>query len=56
MHDEIERGVAAFARSGNDDVIVSGGRSIRRELIIALASRHKLPAVFPFRFSPSMAA
>jgi putative ABC transport system substrate-binding protein len=49
--DEIERNVAAFARSGNGGMIVtSGGTGARRKLIISLASRHKLPAVYPYRY------
>ena len=48
---EIERDVAAFARSGNGGLIVTaGGTAFRRDLIIGLASRHKLPAVYPFRY------
>ena len=48
---EIERGVTAFARSDNGGLIVtSGGTAFRRDLIIGLASRHKLPAVYPFRY------
>ena len=49
---EIERAVAAFARSSNGGLIVaaSGGAVVHRELIIALAARHKLPAVFWQRF------
>ena len=53
VHDagEVERGVAAFARSGNGGLIVTaGGTAYRRDLIIGLASRHKLPAVYPFRY------
>ena len=49
--EEIERGVTAFARSGNGGLIVTaGGTAFRRDLIIKLASRHKLPAVYPFRY------
>jgi putative ABC transport system substrate-binding protein len=49
--DEIERNVAAFARSGNGGMIVtSGGTGARRKLIISLASRHKLPTVYPYRY------
>jgi putative ABC transport system substrate-binding protein len=49
--DEIERNVAAFARSGNGGMIItSGGTGSRRELIIGLASRHKLPSVYPYRY------
>jgi putative ABC transport system substrate-binding protein len=48
---EIERGVTEFARSDNGGLIVtSGGTAFRRDLIIRLASRHKLPAVYPFRY------
>jgi putative ABC transport system substrate-binding protein len=48
---EIERSVAAFARGGNGGLIVTaGGFAFRRDLIIGLASRHKLPAVYPFRY------
>jgi putative ABC transport system substrate-binding protein len=49
--DEIERNVAAFARSGNGGVIVTaGGSGVHRELIIRLAARHKLPSVYPYRY------
>jgi len=49
--DEIERHVAAFARSSNGGMIVtSGGTGARRKLIISLASRHKLPSVYPYRY------
>ena len=45
---EIERGVAAFARSGNGGMIVTGSplSLVHGELIIALAARHKLPTVY----------
>jgi putative tryptophan/tyrosine transport system substrate-binding protein len=49
--DEIERNVAAFARSGNGGVIVTSvGAAARRKLIISLVARHKLPAVYPYRY------
>jgi putative tryptophan/tyrosine transport system substrate-binding protein len=49
--DEIERGVAEFARSGSGGLIVTGGGSgARRGLIIALAARLRLPAIYPFRY------
>jgi putative ABC transport system substrate-binding protein len=49
--DEIERNVATFARSGNGGMIVtSGGTGSRRKLIISLASHHKLPSVYPYRY------
>ena len=45
---EIERGINAFARSSNDGLIVTpGGPAARhRDLIVALAARHNLPAVY----------
>jgi putative tryptophan/tyrosine transport system substrate-binding protein len=48
---EIERAVTAFARSGNGGLIVlSGNRSLaNRELIITLAARERLPAVYADR-------
>jgi putative ABC transport system substrate-binding protein len=48
---EIERGVAAFGRSPNGGLIVTRGGSTtaHRELIIMLAARHKLPAVYSGR-------
>ena len=48
---EIERAVSAFARASNSGLIVTGERAtVHRELIIKLAARHRLPAVYPFRF------
>ena len=48
---EIERAVTAFAGSSNGGLIVtSGGTGFHRELIVPLAARHKLPAVYPFRY------
>jgi putative ABC transport system substrate-binding protein len=50
-NDEIERNAAAFARSGNGGVIVTtGGTGARRKLIIGLAARYKLPAIYPYRY------
>jgi putative ABC transport system substrate-binding protein len=48
---EIERAVAAFARSPNGGLIVTGtlAATLHRNLIIALAARHKLPAVYSDR-------
>ena len=49
--DEIERNVAAFARSGNGGMIVTvGGAAAHRGLMISLAARHKLPSVYPYRY------
>jgi ABC-type uncharacterized transport system substrate-binding protein len=49
---EIERAIAAFARSPNGGLIVtSSALGLRhRELIIALAARHKLPAIYYRRY------
>jgi len=48
---EIERAVAAFARSPNGGLIVtaSGPAELHRHLIVTLAARHKLPAAYPER-------
>jgi putative ABC transport system substrate-binding protein len=48
---DIERSVAAFARSANGGLIVvpGGSASFNRGLIVALAARHRLPAVYPGR-------
>jgi len=45
---EIERTVAAFARAPNGGLITSGSSWLRsnRDLIVKLAARHKLPAVY----------
>jgi putative ABC transport system substrate-binding protein len=49
---EIERAVAAFAQSPNGAMIVtaSGLANIHRDLIVTLATRHKLPALYYERF------
>ena len=49
---ETERAVAAFARGSNGGLIVTTSTlaQVHRELIITLAARHRLPAVYPFRF------
>jgi putative ABC transport system substrate-binding protein len=49
---EIERGLAAFARSPGGGLIVTAGTAANRHrnLIIALAARHKLPAVYYERY------
>jgi len=49
---EIERAVTAFARSSNGGLIVTGSplTLVHRDLIITLAARHRLPAVYPFRY------
>jgi putative ABC transport system substrate-binding protein len=52
---EIERAVAEFARRSNGGLIAPGSPSqaVHRELIIALAARHKLPAVYAQRYMVS---
>jgi putative ABC transport system substrate-binding protein len=47
---DVERGIAAFARSPNGGLIMAGGSVLavaRRDLIVTLAARHKLPAQLP---------
>jgi putative ABC transport system substrate-binding protein len=50
--DEIERAVAAFASSSNGGLIVTGSTLAvaHRNLIITLAARHKLPAIYFERY------
>ena len=49
---EVEHAVAAFARGSNGSLIVlsSALAIVYRDLIIALAARYKLPAVYPARY------
>jgi putative ABC transport system substrate-binding protein len=48
---DVEQGVAAFARSGSGGLIVTASALavVQRDLIVALAAQHKLPAVYTFR-------
>jgi putative tryptophan/tyrosine transport system substrate-binding protein len=46
---EIERGITEFARAPNGGLIVAFGVT-QRELIVSLAERHKLAAVYAVRF------
>jgi putative ABC transport system substrate-binding protein len=50
--EEIERAVTAFARGSNGGLIVTASALavVHRDVIITLAARHKLPAIYPFRF------
>jgi ABC-type uncharacterized transport system substrate-binding protein len=52
MGGETEREVADFADGPNGGLIVVVGTiaTIQRDLIVALAAQHKLPAVYPYRF------
>ena len=49
---EIERAVTAFARGSNGGLIVTASALaiVHRDLIITLAARHRLPAVYSYRF------
>jgi putative ABC transport system substrate-binding protein len=49
---EIERAVADFARASNGGLIVTGSTSAvaHRNLIVTLAARHQLPAVYAQRY------
>jgi ABC-type uncharacterized transport system substrate-binding protein len=49
---DIERTIESFARSSNGDLIFPPDSTIilHRDLVVALAARYRLPAVYPFRF------
>src|SRR5215813_4541801 len=49
---EIERAVAAFARSANGGLIVTASTlaNLHRDVIVTLAAGHKLPAVYSARY------
>jgi putative ABC transport system substrate-binding protein len=49
---EIERAITTFARSPDGGLIVTGSSlaAVHRDLIITLAARHKLPAVYFARY------
>ena len=50
---EIERAITQFARGPNNGLIVptsTGLAAGHRDLIITLAARHRLPAVYPYRY------
>jgi putative ABC transport system substrate-binding protein len=49
---ELERTVEAFAREPDGGLLVlpDSATSSLRSLIVALAARHRLPAIYPFRF------
>jgi putative ABC transport system substrate-binding protein len=48
---DIERGIMAFAGKPDGGLIVTpnGPAIVHRQLIVGLAARYKLPAVYPFR-------
>jgi putative ABC transport system substrate-binding protein len=49
---DIERAIGAFARAPNGGLLLLPDSTVtsNRDLIIALAAHHRLPAVYPFRF------
>jgi putative ABC transport system substrate-binding protein len=48
---DIERVIVSFAREPNGGLVVLPGTPFEhRDLVIALTARHRLPAVYPFRF------
>ena len=49
---EIERGIAVLAREPNGGliIVVGSAATVHRDLIIALAAKHRLPAVYPYRY------
>jgi len=48
---EMERGIAVIARSPNAGLIVTvGGTAVRRDVIVAAAAKHRVPAVYPYRY------
>jgi len=53
--DKIERAIAAFALERNGGLIVTASQPAltHRDLIISLATRYRLPNVYPFRYLPA---
>jgi putative tryptophan/tyrosine transport system substrate-binding protein len=49
---EIVSGISAFAQGPDGGLIVTASAytAVHRDLIVALVARHKLPAVYPFRY------
>ena len=49
---EIEQVIGAFSRESNGGLILPPGplQAVHRELIVKLAARHRLPAVYPWRY------
>ena len=48
---EMERGIAAIARTPNAGLVVTtGGTAVHREMIITLAARYRLPAVYSYPY------
>jgi len=49
---EIERGIDAYAREANGGLLVLSSTYLtnRRDTIVAAAAKHRLPAIYPFRY------
>jgi putative ABC transport system substrate-binding protein len=49
--DDIDTGFATFVREGAGALVVGSGAMLtnRRQQIVALAARHAMPAIYPFR-------
>jgi putative ABC transport system substrate-binding protein len=49
---EIERGITEFVRGPDDGLIITGSplTAVHRNSIVMLAARHRLPAVYPYRY------
>jgi putative ABC transport system substrate-binding protein len=48
---ELERALNAFVQSGGDGLVATGGGvAVQRRLIVTLAARHRLPAIYPYRY------
>jgi putative tryptophan/tyrosine transport system substrate-binding protein len=49
---EFEHALSTFAQAPNGGLIVTGSApaAVHRELIIRLAARHRLPAIYPYRY------
>ena len=49
---EIERAVGSIARTPKSGLVILPGPapSVHRELVVALAKQHQLPAIYPFRY------
>jgi putative tryptophan/tyrosine transport system substrate-binding protein len=54
--DEIEHAITTFARQTDGGLIVLPHviTATNRNLIVELAARHRLPAIYPFRFFPAV--
>ena len=49
---DIENAIVEFARAPKGGLVVTGSApaAVHRDLIIAVAGRHRLPAIYPFRY------